>query len=87
MVAIGAASVAYRCTRLQVDGVDLDDDWADRVRTSNARATYFKKDHVLAVHREGQEPPLLRWVEATLDAILASRVSHDRSSILGRENL
>ena len=42
---------------------------------------------MLAVHRVGQEPPLLRWVEAILDAILASRVSHDQSSILGRENL
>ena len=29
---------------------------AARVRTSNARATYFKKDRMLAVHREGQEP-------------------------------
>jgi hypothetical protein len=79
--------VAYRGSRLQVDGVALDDDWADRVRTSNSRATYFKKDGVLAVHREGQEPHLLRWVEATLDAILASRVSDDPSSTPGRESL
>ena len=76
-----------RGSRLQVDGVDLDDDWADRVRTSNARATYFKKDRMLAVHRDGGEESLLRWVEATLDAILASRVSDDRSSIPGRESL
>ena len=81
-------AVAYRGSRLQVDGLDLDDESAARVRrTSNDRATFFKKDRMLAVHREGQEPPLLRWVEATLDAILASRVSHDRSSISGRENL
>jgi hypothetical protein len=79
--------VAFRGSRLQVDGLELDDEWAARVRTSNARATYFKKDHMLAVHRDGQEPQLLRWVEATLDAILASRVSQDRSSIAGRENL
>jgi transcription-repair coupling factor (superfamily II helicase) len=84
---LGAAAVAYRGSRLQVDGVDLDDDWADRVRTSNSRATYFKKDRVLAVHREGKEPDLLRWVEATLDAILASRVSDDPSSTPGRESL
>ena len=45
------------------------------------------QDRMLAVHREGQEPSLLRWVEAILDAILASRVSHDRSSIPGRESL
>ena len=84
---LGATAAAYRGSRLQVDGLELDDDSAARLRTSNERATYFKKDSVLAVHREGQEPPLLRWVEATLDAILASRVSHDRSSIPGRENL
>ena len=28
-------------------------------RTSNDRATFFKKDRMLAVHREGQEPSLL----------------------------
>jgi transcription-repair coupling factor (superfamily II helicase) len=84
---LGATAVAYRGSRLQVDGLDLDDESAARVRTSNDRATFFKKDRMLAVHREGQEPPLLRWVEAMLDAILASRVSHDRSSIPGRENL
>ena len=84
---LGATAVAYRGSRLQIDGLDLDDESAARVRTSNERATFFKKDRLLAVHREGQEPPLLRWVEATLDAILASRVSRDRSSILGRESL
>ncbi|HTX68771.1 MAG TPA: TRCF domain-containing protein, partial [Thermoleophilia bacterium] len=84
---MGATSVVYRGSRLQVDGVDLDDAWATRVRTSNARATYFKKDRVLAVHREGQEPDLLRWVEANLDAILASRVSDDQSSTPGRDSL
>ncbi len=84
---LGATAVAYRGSRLQIDGLDLDDESAARVRTSDGRATFFKKDRMLAVHREGQEPPLLRWVEATLDAILASRVSHDRSSIPGRENL
>jgi len=42
---------------------------------------------MLAVHRDGEESTLLRWVEATLDAILASRVSDDPSSIPGRESL
>jgi transcription-repair coupling factor (superfamily II helicase) len=84
---LGASAVAFRGSRLQVDGIDLDDESAARVRTFDARATYFKKDRMLAVHREGQEPSLLRWVEAILDAILASRVSHDRSSIPGRESL
>ena len=86
-VELGASAVAYRGSRLQVDALDLDDESAARVRTSMPRATYFKKDHLLAVHRESQEPTLLRWVEATLDAILASRVSHDRSSNPGRESL
>ena len=84
---LGASAAALRGSRLQVDGLDLDDESATRVRTFDERATYFKKDRMLAVHRVGQEPPLLRWVEAILDAILASRVSHDQSSILGRENL
>ena len=30
---------------------------------------------------------VLGWVEATLDAILDARVSHDRSSTPGRESL
>ena len=84
---LGAAAAVHRGTRLQVDGLVLDDEWAARVRTSLPRATYLKKDHVLAVHRDGQEPPLLRWVEATLDAILASRVPHDSPSTPGSENL
>jgi hypothetical protein len=79
--------VVYRGKRLQVDGIDLDDDWAARVRTSNDRATYFKKDHMLAVHRDGAEDSLLRWVEATLDAILVSRASDGPSSTPGRESL
>jgi transcription-repair coupling factor (superfamily II helicase) len=84
---LGAGAVVYRGKRLQVDGIDLDDDWAARVRTSNDRATYFKKDRMLAVHRDGAEEPLLRWVEATLDAILGSRVSDDPSSTPGRVRL
>ncbi len=84
---LGASAVAFRGSRLQLDGVGLDDRWADRVRTSVDRVAYFKKDQVLAVHREGRDPALLRWVEATLDAILATRVSRDGSSIAGRENL
>ena len=48
---------------------------------------YFKQDHSLAAHRLVQDQALLRWVEATLDAILDSRVSPDPSSISGRESL
>ncbi len=75
---LGATAVAYRGTRLQVDGLDLDDEAAARVRTFDERAAYFKRDHLLAVHREGSEPPVLRWVEATLDAILQSRACVSR---------
>jgi transcription-repair coupling factor (superfamily II helicase) len=84
---LGASAAAFRGSRLQVDGVDLDDASAARLRTSLPRAAFFKQDRVVAVHREGREPPLLRWVEATLDAILASRVPHDSPSTPGSENL
>jgi len=84
---LGASTVAYRGSRLQVDGLDLDDDWAARLRAAESRVVYSRKRASLGAHREGVEPPLLRWVESTLDAILDARVSHDRSSISGRESL
>ena len=51
---LGVSSVTYRGSRLQIDGLELDDDWAARIRTSEARAAYFKKDRVLAVHRDAR---------------------------------
>ena len=72
---LGADAVTYRGSRLQLDGLDLDDDWAARVRPPTHASSYFKKDRVLAVHREGSGATMLRWVEATLDAIIDSRVS------------
>ena len=84
---LGASAVTSRGGRLQADGLDLDDAWAGRVRTSVPRATYFKKDRHLSVHRERSEGQLLRWVEATLDAILDARASSDPSSISGSERL
>jgi transcription-repair coupling factor (superfamily II helicase) len=84
---LGASAAAYRGSRLQIDGLDLDDAAAARVRAADERVTYFKQKQTLAAHREGREPPLLGWVEATLDAILDSRVSRDRSSTPGRESL
>lgn len=84
---LGARAAVYRGSRLQLDGLELDDACAARVRAALPRATYFKKDGLLAVHREGQEPPLLRWVEATLDAILTACASADRLSIPGSEHL
>ena len=84
---LGATAAAYRGSKLQLEGLDLDDEAAARLRAADERIVYFKQKQSLGAHREGSEPPLLRWVEATLDAIMDSRVSHDRSSIPGRENL
>jgi transcription-repair coupling factor (superfamily II helicase) len=85
--ALGASALTFRGGRLQVDGLDLDDDWAARVRTSLPRAAYFKQKRSLGVHRERTDGQLLRWVEATLDAILDARVSFGPSSISGSERL
>ncbi len=84
---LGASAAAYRGSRLHVEGLDLDDDAAKRLRAADARVVYFKQQRALSAHREAAEPPLLRWVEAVLDAIIAARVSHDPSSIPGRESL
>ncbi|MCX6364720.1 MAG: transcription-repair coupling factor, partial [Actinobacteria bacterium] len=82
-----ASSVSYRGKKLQLEGVDLDDDWAARLRAAQGRVTYVKQQQSLSAHRESSDSHLLTWVEAILDAILESRVSHDPSSIPGRESL
>jgi transcription-repair coupling factor (superfamily II helicase) len=84
---LAASSVAYRGRRLQVEGVDLDDEWAARLRAAHERIVYFKQRRALSAHRESSDSHLLMWVETTLDAILHTRVSRDQSSIPGRENL
>ena len=84
---LAASSVAYRGRRLQLEGVDLDDEWAARLRAAHERIVYFKQQRTLSAHRESSDPLLLGWVEATLDGILEARVSHDQSSIPGRERL
>jgi transcription-repair coupling factor (superfamily II helicase) len=86
-VELAASSVAYRGRRLQIDGVNLDDEWAARLRAAHERIVYFKQRRALSAHRESSDSHLLMWVEATLDAILEARVSHDPSSIPGRESL
>ncbi len=84
---LAASSVAYRGRRLQLEGVDLDDEWAARLRAAHERITYFKQQRTLSAHRESSDSHLLTWVEATLDAILDTRVSRDQSSIPGRDSL
>jgi transcription-repair coupling factor (superfamily II helicase) len=82
-----ATAVAVRGGRLQLDGLDLDDEWAGRRRAPHPRHGYIKQKRSLSAHREAAGEGVLGWVEATLDAILDARVSHDRSSIPGRESL
>ena len=84
---LAASSVSYRGKKLQLEGIDLDDDWAARLRAAQGRVTYLKQQRSLSAHRESSDSHLLTWVEAILDAILESRVSHDPSSIPGRESL
>ena len=82
-----ATAVAYRGSRLQVEGLDLDDAWAGRLRAADERVVYFKQRRSLSAHRPSSDSHLLMWVEANLDAILEARAPHDQSSIPGRESL
>ncbi len=81
-----AAAVAYRGGRLHLEGLELDDEWAARLRAAHERVVYFKQRNSLSAHREVADEDLLAWVEATLDGILDARVSRDRSSIPGSES-
>jgi len=67
---LGAAAVVARGGRLTVEGLRLDDGWAARVRARLPRAVYFKQRETLSAHRAADDPALLLWVEATLDAII-----------------
>jgi transcription-repair coupling factor (superfamily II helicase) len=72
---LGAAAVAVRGGRLRVEGLDLDDAWAARVRAADERVVYFKQQQALSAHRPPGDGPLPRWVESVLDAILDARTS------------
>ena len=86
---LGAAAVVYRGGRLAVEGLELDDAWAARLRAAHDRVAYLKRRAALAAHppaepatADEQAPgrglagaTLLAWVEGVLDAILEARSS------------
>ena len=83
---LAALAVTYRSGRLQMDGLDLDDATAARLRAAQSRVVYFKQRRSLSAHRDGPDTDLLGWVETMLDAILDAGVSRDQSSTPGREH-
>jgi transcription-repair coupling factor (superfamily II helicase) len=84
---LAALAVTYRSGRLQVDGLDLDDATAARLRAAQGRVIYFKQKRSLSAHRDDPDTDLLGWVEAMLDAIIDAGVSRDQPSTSGREHL
>jgi len=84
---LGALAVTYRGGRLQVDGLDLDDATAARLRAAQGPVMYFKQKRSLSAHRDDPESDLLGWVEAMLDAIIDAGVSRDQPTTSGREHL
>ena len=68
--ALGASAVVFRGGRLQVEGLELSDEWAAAVRAAGEHLTYFKQKRVLAAHKRDEAAPILAWVGATLDAII-----------------
>jgi transcription-repair coupling factor (superfamily II helicase) len=64
---LGATAVTGRGDRVQLDGLELDDAWAGRLRAADGRVAYFKAKRSLAAHRDG-EPA----VPAPASAVLPS---------------
>jgi transcription-repair coupling factor (superfamily II helicase) len=50
---LGASAVTGRGERVQIDGLELDDAWAGRLRAAGGRVAYFKAKKSLAAHRDG----------------------------------
>ena len=71
--ALRAAAVVYRGGRLQVEGLDLDDQWAARLRTAADGYVYFRQKRLLSAHRRDEAQAVLPWVGAVLDAIIEAR--------------
>jgi transcription-repair coupling factor (superfamily II helicase) len=84
--ALPCAALALRGERLVLEGLDLDDGWAARLRQADQRIVYFKRKRTLSRHGDRADPQLLGWVEAGLDAILTARQSLDQPSSPGRES-
>ena len=71
--ALRAAAVVYRGDRLQIEGLQLDDQWAAAVRAAGDEYVYFKQKHVLSAHRRNESSHILGWVDSVLDAIIEAR--------------
>ena len=72
---LGATAVVARGERLTVEGLHLDEAWVDQLRAALPRSVYSKQRATLSAHRAADDPPLLPWVEATLDAIMAAHLA------------
>jgi transcription-repair coupling factor (superfamily II helicase) len=69
---LGASALTYRGGRLQVDGLELEDAAAARLRAAQDRVVYFKQKRSLSAHRGDTDADLLRWVESLLDAMIVA---------------
>jgi transcription-repair coupling factor (superfamily II helicase) len=81
--ALRATAVAYRGSRLQIEGLDLDDAWAGRLRAADERVVYFKQRRSLSAHRPDSDQSLLSWTEAVLDSVLDARAPTGESFAQG----
>jgi transcription-repair coupling factor (superfamily II helicase) len=71
--ALGASAAVYRAGRLQIEGLELADDWAAAVRASDEGYTYFKQKRVLSAHKRDDGAAILAWVGVVLDDIIGAR--------------
>jgi transcription-repair coupling factor (superfamily II helicase) len=73
--ALRAAAVVCRAGRLQVEGLDLDDRWAARLRAAGGEYVYFKQKRLLSAHRRDETQAVLSWVGSVLDGIIGARTA------------
>jgi len=74
---LGASALTYRNGRLQIDGLELEDAAAARLRAAQERVVYFKQKRSLSAHRGDTDADLLRWVESLLDAMIVASAPRD----------